>query len=193
MILYLGLDPSRFPRPVIHYPVIRTMLLEGPELKNALALWPQFTHVVFTSRTSVQYWKEDLEGKTVIAIGDATAEMLGHPLIATQSTQEGVIELLKTLDLNNAYLFLPRSRLARTAITDYLEQNRVRFLALDLYDTVCQRLEPVPNLDEFSEIVFTSPSTVDGFLRIYGNLPRDKILTSIGPITEKHIRRTLHG
>jgi uroporphyrinogen-III synthase len=185
--LYLGLDPARYPSPVFHYPVIRTVPLHTPELKHALALWPQFTHVIFTSRTTVDLWREDLTGKTVIAIGRATAEALSNPLIAPQATQEGVIELLRSLDLSRAYIFLPHSRLARPALTNYLSQNQIRFFSLVLYDTQFQQPEPIPNLDDFDEIVFTSPSTVEGFLRIYKHLPQNKKLTPIGPITAGQI------
>lgn len=177
-ILYLGLRPKP---GTFHYPVIRTALLPV----GATADWARFTHIIFTSQTAVEYWPGPWD-KEIIAIGEATAEVLRskgiEPRVAPFATQEGVIELIQEI---KGSFFIPRSRLARSTLTDYMEENRIPYTALDLYDTYFQKLEPVPNLDDFDEIVFTSPSTVEGFLRIYGKLPREKKLTAIGPITQK--------
>jgi len=185
-ILYLGLNP---PPHVLHYPVITTQKLETPAISQALALWPHFTHVLFTSKTTVRYWfeiKPDFD-KIALAIGPSTAaELLLRgitPLIAPVPTQEGLLALTRTL--SNPYFFFPRSRKARPLLTDSLQDP---FFALDLYDTLFQRPEPLPNFAEIDEIIFTSPSTVQGFLRIFGKLPRDKILTPIGPVTEEALR-----
>lgn len=155
------------------------------QIDAALALWPQFTHVIFTSQTTVNYWPGPWDKQT-IAIGPATASALQKkgldPLIASDSTQEGIIELISKID---GYFFLPHSRRARSALTDYMREKGIPFFALDLYDTVFQKPDPVPNLDDFDEIIFTSPSTVEGFLKIYGRLPKDKKLTPIGPVTER--------
>jgi uroporphyrinogen-III synthase len=155
-----------------------------------MALWPKFTHVIFTSQTTVRYWPGPWD-KPTIAIGSATAAALQakglKPLVALEATQEGIIELIRGME---GYFFLPRSRLSRSVITDYFDSNGIPHHALDLYDTLFQKLEPVPNLDDFDEIVFTSPSTVEGFLRIFGKLPLNKKLTPIGPVTAEAIRRT---
>lgn len=189
-ILYLGLTP---PPGVIHYPVIRTEIIRGQDLLRALAEWPQFSHVVFTSKTTVRYWFEIQQkfDKIALAIGDATAKELRlqgvDPLIASDATQEGMIELIARH--KPSYLFFPRSKCARSALSDYLRREGIRFLGLDLYDTILQRSGPPIDLSEIDEIVFTSPSTVRGFIAIYGALPKDKILTSIGPVTQSAIER----
>lgn len=153
------------------------------DLTEALSLWPKFTHMIFTSQTTVEYWPGPWD-KQAIAIGEATANALRkrgvEPMVAPVATQEGVMAVV-----GEGYFFLPHSKRARLDLIHYLREKRVPFFALALYDTHFQKLEPVPNLDEFDEIVFTSPSTVEGFLRIYGKLPVAKKLTAIGPITEK--------
>ncbi len=184
-ILYLGLHP---PANAIHYPVIRTEKILGKELEEAIRLWPDFTHVMFTSQTAVNYWEEDLQHKICIAIGDATARAIrnrkAEPLIAPFPTQEGVLQLLQQLDLQDARIFLPHSKKARPLL-----ETQISCYVLNLYDTLFQKLEPIPDLNTIEEIIFTSPSTVEGFLRIYGKLPRDKKLTAIGPITEEALKR----
>lgn len=182
--LYLGLRPKL---GTYHYPVIRTEACGS--IEPALVQWPHFTHLIFTSQTAVHYWPGPWD-KEIIAIGPATATALAEKglqsLVASEATQEGVITLLRSID---GYFLIPRSRRARSALTDDLRTRNVPFLALDLYDTICQRPEPVPNLDDFDEIVFTSPSTVEGFLKIYGALPKGKRIIAIGPITQRAIER----
>lgn len=191
-VLYLGLDPSRWVTnlPIIHYPVICIK-----PRSEAFLCHPESTHILFTSRSAVRYWNV-FEGKVLLAVGEATAELLRQkgfsPLVAPQATQEGMIELLKSLDLRGSYLIWPRSARARDVLTTYLQSlnSSTRIAIIDLYETSYQKLEPVPCLDEIEEIVFTSPSTVEGFLRIYGSLPKDKQLTAIGPITSSYLVRS---
>lgn len=198
MILYLGLDPSRYlhTKPLLHYPVIRTEKISSDKLFQVKTLWPKFTHVIFTSQTAVRYWFEEflLFDKTAIAVGNATAfllEKLGiSPIVAQEETQEGVIALLETIDLKGAFILWPRSKQARPVLEQYLGDSH---FILDLYDTFLQRLEPVPDLNEIEEIVFTSPSTVRGFLAIYGSLPTNKILTGIGPVTRRAMTVNYEG
>jgi uroporphyrinogen-III synthase len=194
-ILYLGLDPKNFvcEGNLIHYPVIRIAPLQGPDFTSAVELWPSFTHVIFTSQSAVLHWDLDLAGKSILAIGAATAASIRkrgvEPLVASSATQEGVIQLLETLDLNCAHLFLPRSKKARSCLTDYLSQKQIPFFALDLYEPMFQKLEPVPNLKEVDEIVFTSPSTVEAFFQIYEAIPAHIKVRAIGPITEEFYRK----
>ena len=180
--LYLGLRPKP---GTVHYSVIRTEFCGS--IEPALLLWPQFTHVVFTSQTAVHYWPGPWD-KPIIAIGPATAAVLHEkglaPLIAPEATQEGIMTLISQL---KGYFFIPQSRRARPDLANFLRANQIPFFTLALYDTLFQKPEPVPDLADFEEIIFTSPSTVEGFLRIYGSLPSDKKLTPIGPITAKKI------
>lgn len=192
--LYLGIDP---PPDVIHYPVIRTERMDSEKLHEAIARQESFTHLIFTSKNGVRHWVEaggKLQSNQIaIAIGDATASLLKQhgvlPLVAAQATQEGVIALLESMSLDEAFIFYPRSILARDDLMLYLENRNLRTFVLDLYKTVFQRIEPVPNLEEFEEVIFTSPSTVEGFLRIFGRIPQKLKLTAIGPITAKALCR----
>ncbi len=182
--LYLGLRPRA---GTLHYPVIRTEYCGVAE--SVWTLWPQFTHLIFTSQTAVAYWPGPWD-KELIAIGPATAAALRGkgfaPSIAPEATQEGIIALVASL---NGHFLIPRSRRARSTLTDFMTAHNIPFLAVDLYDTLFQRPEPVPDLADVDEIIFTSASTVEGFLRIFGSLPPDKKLTPIGPITARAIAK----
>jgi len=174
---------------VVHYPVIRTVARPID-----LDLMP-FTHIIFTSKNAVDHFLAQKGLQTeqkCIAIGQVTAEALTlHGItpwkIAEVETQEGVIELLMQENLQESRLLLPRSALARSALTDYLDQARIRYVALDLYDTLFQAPTPIPDLATIDAIVFTSPSTVDAFLQIYSQIPSDKEIIAQGPITQARL------
>ena len=181
--LYLGLRPKK---GTVHYPVIQTRYLGN--IEPALKLWPKISHIIFTSQTAVHFWPGPFD-KIAIAIGPKTASSLlqkgGHPLLAPEPTQEGVISLLKTIP--KGCFFWPRSTLARPLLIDYWTENQIDFVSIPLYETRMQIKTPIPHLEEFDEIIFTSPSTVHAFLQIFGSLPKNKTLTAIGPVTKNHL------
>ncbi len=186
-VLYLGLDPSRYrtKKEIVHYPVIEIV---AKPLKPYP--WKSYTHFLFTSRSAAKIFpKELLQGKVVIAIGKATAELLPHLLLAPYPTQEGVVELLRQLSLKEASLFWPRSSISRNVVTRYLQEKKIRYTLCDLYETKVCELKLAHPLDEIEEIIFTSPSTVEGFLKIFKRFPANKRLVPIGPITARAIRR----
>jgi uroporphyrinogen-III synthase len=136
-----------------------------------------------------------LEGKCVVAVGKTTASFLtreGFPpqFIAEDERQEGVIELLSKLGfLKNSYIFLPRSSRARPLLENFLKERKLRHRIFNLYDTILQKLLPLPDLKDFDEIVFTSPSTVEAFYEIFPEIPHGKKITAIGPVTKEAIWR----
>lgn len=187
-ILYLGLDPTAcsLPGRILHYPVIRTQpLLQGVE--ELQRLWNSCTHLLLTSKTAARFLPPlSLEGKTMIVIGEKTAEAVrkrgAEPLMAPFAEQEGMIELLETLDLSSATICYPRSNLARPLLGDYLQKKRA--YVIDLYETQLQQPGFPPSLDEIDEIFFASPSCVQGFCRIYGtDLPAEKKISFQGRVT----------
>jgi uroporphyrinogen-III synthase len=200
MKLYLGTDPENCElKDLIHYPIIKTIPLEIPS-----HLWEDFaeyTHILLTSKNAVAIFlsqlkdKEALQDKKIIAIGKSTAAKLtgegfAPHLIAEDESQEGMIELLKTLDLHDAYIFYPRSSLARKKLEHYMVGIGVRHQICDLYETVFQKPEPSPDFSKIDEIIFTSPSTVKGFIAAFGAIPSDQKLTCIGPITEEELKKS---
>lgn len=197
-VLYLGTDPENYQHieGLIHYPIIKTVPLKVPShLRDD---FPDYTHILFTSKNAVtiffQAFEGSLEKKQIVAIGKGTAAKLeqeGHTphLVASQESQEGMIELLRSQDLNDAYIFYPRSSLARKNLENFMIQQGIRHQICDLYTTVFQKPDPLPDLAQFDEIIFTSPSTVKAFLAVFGSIPRDKKLTCIGSITVEELKK----
>lgn len=203
--LYLGLDPINFKTKnnIIHCPLIQIIPrnFESVEITSTFVDIPQYTHIIFTSKNSVKvffqclkHYKfsfENIKEKQIIAIGKATASLLQKegisPLLADEETQEGVVTLLALQDIDNAYFFLPQSSLARSSILHFFMLRGIRHQRCYLYDTTPKIPSILPNIEEVDEIVFTSPSTVDAFVQAYGAIPKNKELTSIGPITKSKL------
>lgn len=210
-VLYLGTDPTQFAHHgqfdghLIHYPVIEIVpkSLTDPHVKMAYDDLHDYTHLILTSKNAVriffqhlkdlQHPQEILNHKTIIAIGSVTAaHVKAHGVtchhVAEQESQEGLILLLNRLDIEDAYFFFPRSALSRPVLSQYFKEREIRFQACDLYDTQTVKRSPIPDLERIDEIVFTSPSTVKGFLEIFGRLPQNKKLLAIGPVTEMALK-----
>jgi len=85
-------------------------------------------------------------------------------------------------------VLIPRSNLALSIIPDDLRRLGFIVDCVTAYNT-CMPANPRRiDLTTVDRIVFTSPSTVDNFLRLYGSLPADKELVARGPITAQHLR-----
>ena len=201
MKLYLGTDPENCElKDLVHYPIIKTVPLEVPS--HILEDFADYTHILVTSKNAAAILlnqlkdKEALKRKRIIAIGKSTAAKLAQEgfaphFIATDESQEGVIELLKTQDLHDAYIFYPRSSLARKKLESYMIARGIRHQICDLYETIFQKPEPIPDFTKIDEIIFTSPSTIKGFIAAFGAIPSNKKLTCIGPITEEELKKSL--
>lgn len=187
MTLYLGTD---CPSPnFFHYPIIR--LEPRPLPPNAHAIFPSFTHILFTSKNAVRLFPFPLSHQILIAVGQATASLLPSALTPAQESQEGIIELLKTLDLSGAHLLLPRSSQARHVLDDFLQQQNIRYTVWDLYNPVPHQPFPLPSLEPFKEIIFTSPSTVRAFFQFFGKPPSHLKVICQGPVTEEALKQAL--
>src|SRR4051812_35683967 len=106
-VLYLGLDPSRYPieGQLIHYPMIKIVPRPLESLIDAFQAMSLYTHCIFTSKNAVNIFfnvldhlaisKESLERMEILAVGKVTAHVLyvrGMPadFIAREECQEGI-------------------------------------------------------------------------------------------------------
>lgn len=209
-ILYLGLEipPLQQSPHIVHYPMIKVVSKppSDPSIQEIFKHFECYTHLIFTSRNTVRVFFDlaknfnvslkDINCLMQICVGQRTAaklqELGGTPsAIAQQETAEGIIHLLNFNTLKNSNILLPQSSLARPVIKDWLKKHQILYTACPIYDTLPNFSFPLPNLVEFDQITFTSPSTVDAFLLAYGSLPKGKVLSCIGPITKKYLTSKL--
>ena len=201
-VLYLGTDSSYYKvkgAQIIHYPVIQIVPRMNPCVQAAYSKLSNYTHLLFTSKNTVQVFfqqlnnlgisKELLQPITIIAIGQVTASYVkkyAHcSFIAEEETQDGIVAFLRTQSLEKTHFFFPRSSLSRNVIIDFFQKNNIWFKDCFIYDTIVRKNQPIPNLEDVDEIIFTSPSTIKAFLEIFSAIPLNKKLITIGPITQK--------
>ena len=169
-----------------------------------------FDWLVFTSKNGVLFTFQmlqelglQLSSKTKIAvIGSKTAECLetfGKKADFTPSSfvaEIFVIEFLHMIQPNERVLIC-KGNLARDMIATALVENDVSITEVIVYDNVRPKnavsdLVKALRSDTIDIIIFTSPSSVAGFMDIVTNTPllayvENCMIVSIGPITTKCI------
>jgi len=204
-ILYLGLNFENFKEKekAYHYPIIK-VVPKTKYLRRYLRDLPIITHYIFTSPRSVSIFCDYLlnvnklyflKNKFIITIGKSTQRTLAgyniNSTIPKVSTQEGIVELLKSIPLENSFFLIPRSSMARQEIDCFFDEERINYITLDIYDTCINRKLEKIDLNDFKEVFFTSPSTVKAFVEIFKNIPSHLIFKAIGPVTKQAIEKNL--
>jgi len=169
--------------------------LEIVPLQDGIKELDAVTHLLFTSKNGARLFHakySHVTGKQVVAVGTKTKaalEALGYQdiLVAEEETSEGIVKLLRTMDLQDAVFFWPHSKKSRRVIPDFFQEQGITLIESVLYDTVTKKITP-PSLHDMDEIFFTSPSTIDAFLEYYGRIPQDKRLSCQGPITASYLK-----
>ena len=89
-------------------------------------------------------------------------------------------------------VFYPHSSLSSDAIPLALQELGFNVMSVVVYNNVLPKHVRRVNLNHFKRIVFTSPSTIDNFIKLYGKLPENTEFITRGPITQKHLEEILN-
>ena len=181
-ILYTGLDPTAFRHygRIVHQPMIETEAVEADLDLTGL------DGVIFTSRTAVQtvlarVSLRQLNALRIWAIGPRTARELADA---------GVRDVARPPrpDSDSLADCLP----AGTWLYPCSDRSRNRLHALPgvrpvvCYATRSRVTEPLP-LDRFQGVVFSSPSTVEGFLTAHPAIPPHLTVYVMGRFTRRRV------
>lgn len=184
---------------ILHVPMIE---IQPPgnfkELDAAIFRIGDYDGLLFTSRHAAAYFLERfkkkvkggvpvLRSKMIFAIGSTTAGALKNSgLEATampeKETAESMLELLARSRVRGKRFLIPRSDLARDLLVDGLRELGARVDAVTVYRNICPKIQK-QDLDRIDEIVFTSPSTVNNFMKVHASVPERVKLWAIGPVT----------
>lgn len=205
-ILYLGLEVPKNLQNAIHYPIIKIVPtdIESNDVVIAFRSVLDYTHFVFTSKTAVDlffkafarygYHPTQLNDKLFYSVGRMTTACLNrygifHVATADEETAEGVVKILTA----SGMYFWPHSAKSRPILKDFFEKNELIYRECILYDTIFSMPGPLPDGDQFDEILFTSPSTVDAFLFFFKTFPFGKKLSTIGTVTKHYLTQMQKG
>ena len=89
-------------------------------------------------------------------------------------------------------VFYPHSSLSSDAIPLALQELGFNVMSVVAYNNVLPKHVRRVNLNHFKRIVFTSPSTIDNFIKLYGKLPENTEFITRGPITQEHLEEILN-
>ena len=126
-------------------------------------------------------------------------------LDATRPQYEHSLELFEKMDFDNydyeleesvtryenRLVFYPHSSLSPEDIPLALQELGFNVLSAVVYNNVLPKNPRRVNLNHFKRIVFTSPSTIDNFIKLYGKLPENTEFITRGPITQAHLEEVM--
>lgn len=180
----------------IHTPLIEIVPVDDDtQLLRAIADIDSYDYVLFTSRYAAKYVGAlSVRHTRIVSIGRTTTKALHQ--IGVEEVEEveednsyGVISWFSRQPRGR--VLIPRSNLALTIIPQGLRQLGFEVDCVTAYINRMPEHPKKVNLDEIDRIVFTSPSTIDNFIRLYGALPEKKELVTRGPITEQYLQTIL--
>jgi len=189
---------------VIHQPLIKIEAISpNPELELEINRLNTYDWLFFTSRYTVNFFFEALEkagkdarhlgGLKIASVGRITSQELKlHGIIPEiQATEESSVGLLKQIEAAGypvAKVFIPRSDIGLPVLPEGLKKLGWEVSTVSVYhNTYPENLKPL-DLTTIPNIVFSSPSCVTNFLRLYGSFPEGKNYIFRGKETEKRFK-----
>ncbi|OPY65062.1 MAG: Uroporphyrinogen-III C-methyltransferase [Syntrophorhabdus sp. PtaU1.Bin002] len=189
---------------VLYMPtIVITPIEPNSKLERAIDSIETYPFILFTSTNAVSIFFDSLfrkgrdaralSGAKVLPIGPATATLLQSKgiipdFLPGKFTSEGIIEILKTIDVKGEQFLLPRAEEARDIIVEYIKDHGGSCDVVPVYKASLPK-EIVPISEKPDIVTFTSSSTVRNFIALYGKQTlEDTLIASIGPVTTGTLR-----
>jgi len=199
---------------IIELPTIKTVPVKSwGKVDSSIKNISKYDLVIFTSVNGVKYFferifKNNLDSRifkktTIITIGEKTStELRKNGLISdltpNKYTAEGLISSLKSNNLKNKRVLIPRAKIARDLLPETLSKLKAKVTVLDCYETVLPRTNKIFKKElinklksnEIDLITFTSSSTFTNLKKMLGKDVihlNNTLISSIGPITSMTI------
>ena len=184
---------------------IHTPLIEIEPVDFTFPPAESFDYLLFTSRYAVKAVAHSSKATgrrdsgnlftlhsslKIVSIGPSTTQALKEAgAVEVEQTEQddsyGVIDFFSRQPRGR--VLIPRSNLALDIIPDGLRSLGFTVQTLTVYNNVYPRHVRRVNLDNIQRVVFTSPSTIDNFIKTYGCLPPHIEYVTRGSITAAHL------
>lgn len=193
---------------IVHTPLIEISNTNNQQdLANEIEQLKRYNYLLFTSRYAVHYFftklismgfdNRELNGLKIVSIGSTTSNELKEigikaDLEATDNTSEGVVELFQKLKAETGQtgsILLPRSNIALPIIPEGLSNLGYHVKCVTAYENHFPANPQKVDLNSIDTIVFSSPSCIDGFIKLYGALPKGKNIVCRGSTTQNYLRQ----
>lgn len=206
-VLYLGTNPEpyKFLGHIIHHPMIEVnpVAADHAFCENLRREVEQSEIILLTSRCAVRSFfalakscgihPSTLRRKDLAVIGRASAEALSHEgflpaVTARDETSEGMFAALKeNFDLKGRRVLFPRSSLPNPYLKTEMAKLGAQVVEVTVYTNTKPPKKPLPQIP-VDKVVFSSPSTLDNFLKDYGRIPEGWGVLCKGIRTWKSLR-----
>lgn len=185
---------------VIHQPLIEITRTPETGLLEKINNLQQFDWLFFTSRYSVKFFFETLRnaGKDsrhlhhlhIASVGRVTSEALKAEgifpdLQPDDESSEGLLQLIQEKGIQPGKVFIPRSELGLPVLPVGLKALGWNVETFAIYTNKMPENTVALNLEDIDKIVFSSPSCVTNFYKLYKAFPKDKEFIFRGKETEK--------
>lgn len=193
---------------VVHTPLIKIQKIEANKrLRAAIENLKAIDWIVFTSRYGVCYFFEALAEQKldiralselkIASVGATTSSELGkyniYPDIESETeSAEGLIKYFREIKLTGKHILLPRSDKGLKYLSDQLTELKNSVTDVPVYKNSVNDTAEKINLENIQKIIFTSPSGVDAFTEIYGQIPSGIQLVAKGKTTENRLKLELN-
>jgi len=203
-ILVLGTHAEGYAHlgKVIHTPLIEiTGCKDKNRLYQSIRELKYFRYLLFTSRYAVHYFFQALSELhldsryladiRIVSIGKITSEKLrqygiSSDLEAEEEDSYGVINLFSKEDTTKENrVLIPRSDIALDIIPSGLRSLGFNVKTIAVYHNSYPAFPEKVNLSTIDSVVFTSPSCVDNFIRLYGEIPSHIHCITKGRVTQE--------
>lgn len=190
---------------VIHQPLINIeAILSNPELEVELNRLNTFDWLFFTSRYTVNFFFEALErlgkdtrhlaGLKIASVGRITSKELkihgiNPDVQATEESSVGLLKYFEENEISAGKVFLPRSDIGLPVLPEGLKKLGWEVKTVAVYHNTYPENLKTLDLTNIPNIVFSSPSCVTNFLRLYGSFPEGKNYIFRGKETEKRFNQ----
>ena len=91
-------------------------------------------------------------------------------------------------NITSSNILIPRSNLAINFLPEALEELRNTVKKLVVYKNQLPMISKKVEVENFDQVIFTSPSGVDNFIKVYGKLPVKPEIVTRGKETQKRVQ-----
>jgi|DewCreStandDraft_4_1066084.scaffolds.fasta_scaffold09497_4 uroporphyrinogen III methyltransferase/synthase len=175
------------------------------KIKN-INLIKYYDYIIFTSKHAVKYFfsnifnnKNDsrfLNEIKILSIGKTTSDELKKygiisDLQAKKESAEGLIELIKKNKIKRKKFLIPCSNLSDNFLVENLRKIGNSADKIIIYNNIPAKEVVKYDLNKIDKIIFTSPSTVKNFIKIYKKIPKHCQIITPGKTTMQEVIKCL--
>ena len=129
----------------------------------------------------------------IASIGKVTSAQLKKygvtpDIQAIEESSEGLKKLFRDKNITSSNILIPRSNLAINFLPEALEELRNTVKKLVVYKNQLPMISKKVEVENFDQVIFTSPSGVDNFIKVYGKLPVKPEIVTRGKETQKRVQ-----